>query len=247
MSSGMRLSVVVSAYNETESLRETLRRLRAADKGYIHEIILAASPKGSPQCLAVCQELVAADPQVKLHIQTRVPGAGWAFRESVALATGTHVAMLSADLETEPEAVQRMVDKVLETGCDGVIANRWLKGGGFVNYDRLKYVLNWIFQKTFSILYWTRLGDLTYGYKLLSKEVCDSIEWEGVLHEYFIETTVKPIKAGFRLEQIPTIWIGRKEGVSANTFWRNFRYVKMALSVWWKGVRRIAPKAQQTA
>lgn len=245
-SNPLRLSVVVSVYNETESLRETLRRVRAADKGFIYEIILAVSPKSSPRCLEICREIAAA-PQVKVHIQTRVPGVGWAFREAIALATGTHVVLLSADLETEPEAAQRMVDKVLETGCDGVIGNRWLKGGGFVNYDRFKYVLNWIFQKAFSLLYWTRLGDLTYGYKLLSKEICDSIEWEGVLHEYYIETTVKPLKAGFHLEQIPTIWIGRKEGASANTFWRNFRYVKMAFAVWAKGVKRIGPQAPKAA
>ena len=146
------------------------------------------------------------------------------------LATGTHViGLLSADLETEPEAIPRMVRKLRETGCDAVTGNRWLPGGGFVGYDRLKLALNWIFQKSFSLLYLTRIGDLSYGYKLLSKEICESIEWEGTLHEIFIETTVKPLKAGYHIEQVPTVWTARSEGASKNTFWRNFRYVSMAL------------------
>jgi hypothetical protein len=149
------------------------------------------------------------------------------------LAKGTHVALMSGDLETEPEAVDRMVQKIEETGCDGVIGNRWLKGGGFKNYDPTKLVLNWAFQKFFRILYWTPLGDLTYGFKVLSREIIESVEWEGTLHETFIETTLRPLVAGFHLEQVPTVWVGRREGTSKNTFWRNFRYVKLALQLFW--------------
>jgi len=127
------------------------------------------------------------------------------------------------------------VDKILETGCDGVIANRWLPAGGFTNYDPIKYVLNWIFQKIFQTLFWTELGDLTFGFKILSKKLTDSIEWEGTLHEICIETTVKPIKQGYRLNQVPSVWVGRKEGRSVNTFLRNFRYVKMAFKTLFAG------------
>jgi dolichol-phosphate mannosyltransferase len=154
-------------------------------------------------------------------------------------ATGNYVALMAADLETEPAAVDRMVDKILETGCDGVIANRWLPGGGFTNYDPLKYVLNWIFQKMFRIAFWTKLGDLTFGFKILSKEIAEKITWEGTLHEICIETTVKPIKYGYRIEQVPSVWIGRKEGTSVNTFFKNFRYVKMAIHTLFAGRTQI--------
>jgi dolichol-phosphate mannosyltransferase len=144
-------------------------------------------------------------------------------------ATGNYVALMAADLETEPAAVDRMVQKLVETGCDEVIANRWLPGGGFTNYDPLKLVLNWIFQKGFRVLFWTRIGDFTFGLKLLSKELADAIDWQGKTHEICIETTVKPLKKGYRLEQVPTVWIGRREGRSVNTFFKNFRYVRMGL------------------
>ena len=86
------------------------------------------------------------------------------------LSTGDYVVLISADLETEPEAVDRMIKKIEETGCDGVIGNRWLPGGGVSNYNKTKLILNYIFQKFFKILFRTRLGDLTYGYKVLSKK-----------------------------------------------------------------------------
>jgi len=229
ISSRVQLSVVVTVFNETFSVRETVDILLANDRGYIKEIILLTSPRASADTMSICRQCAATNPRVRIVIQQNNPGIGWAYREGMQAATGNYVALMAGDLETEPAAVDRMVDKILETGCDGVIANRWLPGGGFTNYDPLKYVLNWIFQKAFKTLFWTKLGDLTFGFKILSKKIADSIEWQGTLHEICIETTVKPIKQGYRLEQVPSVWVGRKEGVSVNTFFRNFRYVSMAI------------------
>ena len=101
-----------------------------------------------------------------------------------------YITKLNITDETEPEAIDRMMLKFEETDCDVVIGNRWLKGGGFKNYDKMKLVLNWFFQNIFKILYRTKIGDLTYGLKILKKEVADNIKWSGTLHEFYIETTI---------------------------------------------------------
>jgi dolichol-phosphate mannosyltransferase len=225
------LSVVVTVFAETFSLRETVGRILARDRGYLKEILLSVSPRSGEECLAVCRELAEEHDFLSIHIQEKNPGVGWAIREGMALARGDYIALLSADLETEPEAVDRMMTKIQETGCDLVVGNRWLRGGGFKNYDRFKLILNWGFQHLFKILYFTRIGDLTYGFKTIRREVAERIRWEGTLHEIYIETTIKPLRLGYRVEQVPTVWIGRKEGESKNTFLKNFRYVRLALAV----------------
>jgi glycosyltransferase involved in cell wall biosynthesis len=232
--SEIRLSIVVTVFSETFSIDETVKILLDLDRGYIREILLLTSPRASEETFAICRQWEAREPRVKLVVQKNNPGIGWAYREGMQAATGNYVALMAADLETEPAAVDRMVQKVVETGCDEVIANRWLPGGGFTNYDPLKLVLNWIFQNIFRVLFWTRIGDFTFGLKLLSKEVTEAIRWEGTTHEVCIETTVKPLRKGYRLEQVPTVWVGRKEGTSVNTFFKNFRYVKLGLKVWAK-------------
>jgi dolichol-phosphate mannosyltransferase len=231
LASPIELSIVVTVFSETFSIRETVDTLLGLDRGYIKEIILLISPRASEESFAICGECADKDPRVKILVQKKNPGIGWAYREGMQAATGNFVALMAGDLETEPAAVDRMVDKILQTGCDGVIANRWLPGGGFTNYDPIKIALNWIFQKMFMLLFWTNIGDLTFGFKILSKKITDSIEWQGTMHEICIETTVKPIKQGFRIKQIPSVWVGRKEGRSVNTFFRNFRYVKLALKI----------------
>lgn len=221
----------MTVYGETFSVTQTIERILKLNRGYIHEIIIAISPRSSKESFDVCNSLAEKYPFVKVLVQKNNPGAGWAYREGMAAATGNFITLMSGDLETEPEAVDRMVKKIEETDCDGVMTSRWLPGGALVNYDKKKMVLNWFFQKIFRIVYWTKLTDLTYGFKTLSKEVVDSIKWSGTLHEIFIETTVKPLKKGYKLEEIATVWIGRKEGASKNTFMRNFRYISLAIKV----------------
>ena len=77
-----------------------------------------------------------------------------------------------------------MMRKIEETHCDVVVGNRWLKGGGFENYDTFKFYLNWIFQKVFKTLYMTELGDLSYGFKILSRDVAKNTQWEGTQLKY---------------------------------------------------------------
>lgn len=227
----MKISIVVTVFSETYSLIETIERLLINDRGHISEIILIISPRSSPECMAICSDLTHKYSFLRSYMQKNNPGVGWAIRQGFELFTGDYVVLISADLETEPEAVARMIKKIEETGCDGVIGNRWMKGGGFKNYNTFKLVLNFFFQLMFRLLYWTRLGDLTYGYKILSRQICNDIRWEGTFHEIYIETTVKPLAKHYYLEQIPTIWIGRVEGKSNNSFIKNFRYVRMALKV----------------
>jgi glycosyltransferase involved in cell wall biosynthesis len=225
------LSVVVTVYTETVSVIDTVERLRASDPGVISEIILLVAAKATDETKRICLGLADRFESVKVHVQSSGPGVGRALREGMCLAGEEYVAIMSGDLETEPEAVIRMYRKIQESGADVVIGSRWAKGGGFQNYQRVKWVCNWAFQKTFRVIYGTRLTDLTYGFKLLRSSVIQSINWESTHHTIYLETTLKPLLRGYHIEQVPTVWIGRREGESVNTFFRNFEYVKLALAL----------------
>ena len=126
------LSVVVTVYTETFSIVETVERVMKNDRGQLVEILLVVAPKASAETFRICHKLVAENPLVAMHVQNTGPGVGRALKEGMLLAKGDYIAIMSGDLETEPEAVQRMYDKAIETGADVVVGNRWLKGGGFV-------------------------------------------------------------------------------------------------------------------
>ena len=126
-------SIIITVYSETFSLEETIERLLKLDRDYILEIILVVHPNSSNESKSICQKLTTQYDFIKIHYQKKIPGIGWAIQEGMALAKGEYLAILAADLETEPEAIDRMMIKFEETGCDVVVGNRWLKGGGFKN------------------------------------------------------------------------------------------------------------------
>lgn len=232
-----RVSVVMPVYSETETVRQIAQWLLGELGPLLHEIILIQSPRSSEASRTVCRELSEEYPQVQLHMQRENPGLGRAVREGFALATGNLILMIDSDGEMEIETVPRMLSEMATGGHALVTASRWLPGGGFRGYSRLKYYLNWCFQQLFRQLFGTPLHDLTYGFKLIRAELVRGIDWQGTLHEIACETTLKPIRLGVSVAEVPSKWTLRTQGVSKNTFWRNFRYVRTAASILFRGVR----------
>lgn len=143
---------------------------------------------------------------------------------------------MDSDGEMELATIPRMIAEMIRSNAGLVVGSRWLPGGGFVGYSPTKRWLNWGFQQLFRVLFWTRIHDLTYGFKLILAELIRNITWEAALHEIGCETTLKPVRLGVPVAEVPTTWTARVEGRSSNNFLRNFRYVGMALSILHRGV-----------
>jgi dolichol-phosphate mannosyltransferase len=230
-----RISVVLPVYSETDSVRAVVGQLKEDLGPRLHEVLIVISPRSQPASRAVCDALATEDPRVRVHVQRQNPGLGYAVREGYELASGNLVLNIDSDGEMEIETVARLVEAMAANDRDMVIASRWLPGGGFSGYDPIKKVLNWGFQQLFRAAYRTRLHDLTFGYKLMRAELARGIAWEGTLHEIACETTLKPIRLGASVGEVPTRWTARTQGATKNTFLRNFRYVATALKVLVRG------------
>ena len=246
-----RISVVMPVFSETDTVRQIAEWLMRELGESLCEIIIVQSPRSSERCRDVCCGLVEDYPQVRLHTQRNNPGLGWAVREGFALAQGNLVLMIDSDGEMEIETVPRLVAEMARGGHALVAASRWSPGGGFTGYSRVKYYLNWCFQQLFRTLFGTRLHDLTYGFKLLRAELVRGLDWEGTLHEIACETTLKPVRLGVSVAEVPSRWTARTQGSSKNTFWRNFRYVRLAAAILFRGVsytarEPLAESADQT-
>jgi dolichol-phosphate mannosyltransferase len=124
-----------------------------------------------------------------------------------------------------------MVDKLVSAGADMVVASRWMPGGGVVGYDRAKYFLNRGYQLLFRVLFRTPVHDLTLGFKLCRADVMKAMPWDSEFHDIGCETTLRPIRAGCVVAEVPTVWVCRKEGSSSNPFLNNFKYVWKALAI----------------
>lgn len=237
-----RISVILPVYSETDSVKGVVSWLETAIERYLEEIIIVISPRSTEESRITCAGLVNQYKNVKMHVQVNNPGLGHAVREGYAIAKGNLMLNMDSDGEMENETVIRMIDEMAAKKCRLVVASRWLKNSGFVGYSPLKYVLNWLFQQFFRIIFRTKIHDLTYGFKLIDAELAKNIEWQGTLHEIACETTLKPVRLGISVSEVNTRWTARVKGTSKNSFMKNFRYVFMAWNILQKGVNLKASK-----
>lgn len=245
--SNMKISALVAVYSETDLLVATLNRLKASLGPLLAEFLIIASPKSSPECLALCRKLADSDPLVKTFIQSDNPGIGWAYRELIPHMTGTHGLILSSDLETNPDDAALMAKTALETGADIVCASRWLRSGSFSGYDPIKLVLNYGYNLIFRTLYGIRIHDITFGYRLMKAEVLHGVNWEYGRHEFCAELLLKPVRLGYTATEVPTRWVKRPEGESKNTFMRNFKFASAAWRIRFASKETFRASAPATA
>ena len=222
-------SIILPVVNETELLEKTVETIMSDCGQDVLEFVIVVCKKTTPESLAVCEKLKKQyGDRIKILKQT-LPFLGGAMRDSFDYASGSHILMMASDMETPPDKVKDFINEAKKNPEMIVTGSRWIKGGGFEGYSGLKFALNFIFQKIFSLLYRTRLTDMTYGYRIFPAPLIKAIRWEEVRHPFLFETIVKPLRLGVKVKEIPTEWKAREEGGSQNTFMRNFEYFRIGL------------------
>ena len=226
----LKVSIIMPVMDETVSLRETVEIVMDECAGDVHEIICVTSRFTAKESIAVCEELAARWPDAVWMREQTKPYLGGALQDAFAWASGSHVLLMASDLETPPHDAKSIIAKARE-GWDIVATTRWAEGGGFQGYNPVKYVANWIFQKSIGMLYRTKLTDLTYGYRIWRTELLRNHEWEELRHPFLLECLLRPLRLGASATELPVFWIPRKEGESHNPFWRNFLYFRIAFKL----------------
>jgi glycosyltransferase involved in cell wall biosynthesis len=201
-----RLSVVIPAYNEAESLPELHRELVATleSLGHPWEIVYVddGSRDGSDEAMA---RLAAADPRVRGAVLRRNFGKSAALATGFRLARGEWVATLDADLQDDPAELPRLIE-ALEQGSD--LVSGWKQN----RKDPVTKTLpSLLFNAVTSMVAGLKLHDFNCGFKLYRREVTEALEIYGEFHRFI------PALAhwrGFRVVEVPVHHRARRFGRS---------------------------------
>ncbi|HTU28093.1 MAG TPA: glycosyltransferase family 2 protein [Solirubrobacteraceae bacterium] len=230
----MKLSVVIPAHNEVESIGETVdrtaRELRRA--GIDHEILVIddASGDGTGDAVAtIAQE----NPNVRCVRSHLPPGFGQAVRAGLELYTGDAVAIMMADLSDSPQDLV-LYYRILEHGYDCAFGTRFGHGGSTHDYPRVKLIVNRIANFCIRVLFQHGYNDTTNAFKAYRRYVIDQLE--PLLSNHFNLTVELPLKAvvrGYSYAVVPVSWTNRQHGASKLRLQEmGSRYVFIILYVW---------------
>ena len=203
------LSIVISIFNEEESLPELVNWIERvmASEGYSYEIIMVddGSTDGSWR---IIKQLSEKNSNIRGIAFRRNYGKSAALYHGFAAATGRVIVTMDADLQDSPEEIPEMYRMVVEEGWD--IVSGWKKK----RFDNklTKNIPSKLYNATARWITGIQLHDMNCGLKAYNGEVVKNIEVYGEMHRY-IPYLAK--NAGFgRITEKPVQHQKRKYGVS---------------------------------
>ena len=225
------VSIILPAINETFSFEETVNIIiKTCEKEDLCEFIAVVCERTTPECLNSIKKSQAECQKLGIPFILLWQKRSFA-QDSIDICKGSHLIIMSTDLETDPYTVHQLILAEKEHPKDITTASRWMKGGSFSGYDKKKEILNYFFQHIFSIYYSVKMTDMTYGFRIFPTKLMQKILWEELKHPFFIETALKPVRLGIKIYEIPTKWKAREEGESQNTFLQTFAYLRPAIKI----------------
>jgi glycosyltransferase involved in cell wall biosynthesis len=214
----MKLSIVIPCYNEAQTIRQIVERVRAApvpDKEIL--IVDDGSRDGTRELLE--REIAPLVDRIIYHQVNR--GKGAALRTGFAAATGDVVIVQDADLEYDPQEYPRLIGPIVEGKADVVFGSRFMGAEA----HRVVYFWHMVGNKFLTLLsnMFTNLNltDMETCYKVFRREVLLKINIKEDRFGFEPEITAKVARLGCVIYEVGISYYGRTYAEGKKIGWRD--------------------------
>ena len=199
----MKISVVIPAFNEKDTILETIQRVKAVD---IEKEIIVIDDASSDGTRTILEGI--RDDDVKVYFHDKNLGKGASLRTGFHRVTGDIVIIQDADLEYDPQDYLRLIQPILEDKADVVYGSRFSGKGGRVHSFWHCFVNKFltVLSNMFTNL---NLSDMETCYKVFRREIIEGIEIKSKTFCVEPELTAKIAKMQCRVFEIPISYQGR--------------------------------------
>ena len=228
------LSIVIPARNEEGCIRSTVEHLDLELRlnQIPHEIVVVddGSTDRTWEILAETRKtLPALNPLQNLGPN----GFGRAIIHGIDHMSGDALVIMMADESDDCRDVVRYWN-LLNAGHDAVFGSRFMKGGGVIDYPRIKLVMNRLFNRFIRILFHIKLNDTTNAFKAYRRTAVEGCR--PLLAPHFnltVELPLKVIVRGYSWTVIPITWRNRRSGQAKLKLKEmGSRYLFICLYIW---------------
>ncbi|MEV5015014.1 glycosyltransferase family 2 protein [Streptomyces sp. NPDC053780] len=209
------VSVVIPAMNEAENLPYVFKTL----PDWVHEVVLVDG-NSTDDTIEVARELW---PDVKV-VEQRGKGKGDALITGFKACTGDIIVMVDADGSADGQEIVSYVS-ALVSGADFAKGSRFANGGGTDDMTFIRKLGNRALCAVVNRKFGARYTDLCYGYNAFWRHCLDKIDLDCTGFEVETLMNIRVVKAGLKVQEIPSHEYLRIHGVS------NLRAVRDGLRV----------------
>jgi len=215
----MKLSVVIPVYNEIRYIEELIRRVKNINIEKEIIIIDDFSTDGTREILKKIK-----DNGIRVFFHEKNMGKGAALRTGFKYVTGDMVVIQDADLEYDPQDYMKLICPIIEGKADVVYGSRFLKLEHVFHCKRPFYLTHFFGNKLLNfilgVLYKTNITDMETCYKVMKREVLESIDLSAQGFEIEPEITVSLLRSGFKIHEVPISYVPRDYSEGKKVSWR---------------------------
>ena len=235
--------VIIPTYNEKENAEKIIRAVFALDKCFHILIIDDGSPDGTA---AIVKRLMQDEFSDRLFLIEREGklGLGTAYITGFkwGLAQGyEYIFEMDADFSHAPADLPRLYSACADEGYDLAIGSRYISGVNVVNWPMGRVLMSYFASKYVRFVTGFKVHDTTAGFKCYRRRVLETIDLDAIRfkgYAFQIEMKFTTYKCGFRIKEVPVVFVNRVEGtskMSGGIFSEAlFGVIKLRLDGWFK-------------
>ncbi len=226
-----RILIVIPTYNEAENIGRIIPQILNQDKRIDVLVIDDSSPDGTTD---VVKKISQKEKKVHLIERPSKAGLGTAYIRGFRYAMENKydlVFEMDADFSHDPKEIPVFISSMKT--ADLVIGSRYIRGVNVINWPMDRLILSWLANRYTRWITGMPLRDATSGYKCYRREVIEALDLDSFHSDGYgfqIEIDFKTWKKGFRLLEIPIVFVDRNAGVSK----MNPHIVREAAILVWK-------------
>ena len=211
-----KLSIIIPAYNERNTIAESVRRARDCELPIERKVIIVddGSTDGTRDIIGKLE-----DSTVRVVLKETNGGKGTAIRRGFDVARGDLIVVHDADLEYDPRDWVRML-RPMQDGVAKVVY-----GSRFTGERRNMMFWHWMGNRFLSlvtnILYNTTISDMETCYKMVDAELLKSLSLKANKFDIEPEITAKLLRLGNRIYEVPIRYAGREIDEGKKISWRD--------------------------
>ncbi|HYG50435.1 MAG TPA: polyprenol monophosphomannose synthase [Flavobacteriales bacterium] len=210
--------VIIPTYNEKENIERMLHKVFSLKKEF-HVLVV---DDGSPDGTADIVKTLAQTYQGKLFIEERkgkqglgtayIHGFKWALQRGYG-----YIYEMDADFSHNPDDLERLYHACAVEGADVAIGSRYCKGGKVKNWPFMRWLMSYFASVYVRVVLWISIKDTTAGFKCYKRRVLETIDFSQIKfvgYAFQIEMKYTAHKLGFKLVEVPIVFIDRQLGQS---------------------------------
>lgn len=211
--------VIIPTYNEMENIEKIIRAVFGLEKSFHILVIDDGSPDHTGDKVEELIEkefkgsLFCLHRKGKLGLGTAyITGFKWALEHGYE-----YIFEMDADFSHDPNDLPRLYAACHDEGYDVAIGSRYVSGVNVVNWPIGRVLMSYFASQYVRLVTGFKVHDTTAGFKCYKRRVLETIPLDQVRFKGYgfqIEMKFTAYNIGFKIKEVPVIFVNRREGVS---------------------------------